>query len=260
MELSVRAFWLPKNGNSVEEYEDAFEYSTTDNRFAIADGATESSFSGRWAKYLVQGFVNSPPSTFSSMDMQEWLNPLQSTWNESIDWDNLPWFSVDKARSGAFSSFLGLTFDPKVIQTKYHWSAIAIGDSCLFHIRDNSLLTSFPIERAEQFGNRPLLLSSNNENNNRVWDDIKTFDGYYQNGDIFLLATDALANWFLTQHENNSTPWDELCGLKTDDDFAGFVAKLRQNASLHNDDVTLLIIQVEFSRSNKRSRRWRVKI
>jgi hypothetical protein len=59
----AQAFWLPKAGNSDSEYEDAFfprrlkRRNGRRLRFAVADGATETSFSGVWARLLVSSFV-----------------------------------------------------------------------------------------------------------------------------------------------------------------------------------------------------------
>jgi len=41
-----RALGLPKRGHSAEEYEDAFAGDPKVGRFAVADGASESSFAG----------------------------------------------------------------------------------------------------------------------------------------------------------------------------------------------------------------------
>ena len=56
-----------------------------------------------------------------------------------------------------------------------------------------------PFVQAEQFNSRPLLLSSNPSRNAQVWADIKFADGDCKVNDVFILATDALAKWFLTQ-------------------------------------------------------------
>lgn len=61
MNLSVQVFWLPKGGHSEEDYEDSFAFSIQKRRFAIADGATETSFAKQWAQSLVQAFVSNPP-------------------------------------------------------------------------------------------------------------------------------------------------------------------------------------------------------
>ena len=292
MELHVQAFWLPKAGNTAEEYEDAFDYSIAERRFAIADGATETSFSRRWARSLVQAFTASPrflplpsgngcgatktsflrrwargifqkvtasprsSSASSGSDLQEWLEPLQQAWHKSIDWENLQWFSLAKAQEGAFSSLLGLVFvESKAIKSTAssemnpeeccRWSAVAIGDSCLFHVSSDKLFAAFPIQRAEQFNNRPLLLSSTPSDNQRVWEEVRRDAGDCQYNDLFILATDALAQWLLAQHEAGAKPWTTLCNLGTERDFASFITDLRQEGSIRNDDVTLLIVRLD---------------
>ena len=62
MHVVAEAFWLPKAGNTLEEYEDAFwprksiDRSTSMFRCAVADGATETSFSAVWAQTLVRAY------------------------------------------------------------------------------------------------------------------------------------------------------------------------------------------------------------
>ena len=59
--FSVEAFPCQKHGNASTEYEDAWAIRGSDSpnrcRVAIADGATESSFSALWAALLVESFV-----------------------------------------------------------------------------------------------------------------------------------------------------------------------------------------------------------
>src|SRR4051812_29570559 len=62
--LAIRAdlLWLPKAGNSVEEYEDAWATSPDDESSpgqfvcAVTDGATETSFAGLWARLLAEAY------------------------------------------------------------------------------------------------------------------------------------------------------------------------------------------------------------
>jgi hypothetical protein len=60
MHILAQAFWLPKAGNNIDEYEDAFwprrqiDASAEAFSFAVADGATETSFSKLWAEMLVR--------------------------------------------------------------------------------------------------------------------------------------------------------------------------------------------------------------
>ncbi|HEU4420658.1 MAG TPA: hypothetical protein VFT55_17095, partial [Planctomycetota bacterium] len=73
--------------------------------------------------------------------------------------------------------------------------------------------------------------------------------GDWQPHDTFYLMTDALAAWFLRCCEAGQQPWDVLEQVLGTADpqeaFAGLVRELREEKLLHNDDVTLLVIQVD---------------
>lgn len=255
MNLSVQVFWLPKGGHSEEDYEDSFAFSIQKRRFAIADGATETSFAKQWAQSLVQAFVsNPPPFPFPEPCWREcfegWLRPIQQSWQEGIDWENLTWFAAEKARMGASSSLLGVIFE-EVSPNILRWSSLAFGDSCLFQIRGDKLLVAFPIDKAEKFNDRPLLLSSYPHNNERVWKEVQVKEGDCQPKDIFLLMTDALALWFLIQWEEGEKSWEEICNLRDQKDFTLFVSRLRHERRIKNDDVTLLIIRVSHGRKGR---------
>jgi hypothetical protein len=253
VESSVKVFWQPKRGNTAEEYEDASAHST--HRFAVADGATESSFAERWAQGLVKLFVTTPPDHMRNpkVPLEEWLQPLQKEWHKSIPWERLPWYAEEKARTGAFSAFCGVEITPAPSRFRLidifkrrkgtTWHAIAVGDSVFFHIRNNELVKSFPFEKSEQFNSRPMLLSSNPSRNQPVWKNIQQAEGELKAGDIFILMTDALGAWFLKEREAGKKPWTELLALNTETEFNQFVHKLRISSSIRNDDTTLLVCQ-----------------
>lgn len=253
---NVQSFWLPKRGNTAEEYEDACAFS--DFHFAIADGATESSFAERWAQSLVKTFIAAPPpgQTAASVPLEQWLAPLQRDWHGGIAWDKLPWYAEEKARSGAFAAFLGVQFSPapasrpksgffdffraRKTEPELAWRAIAVGDSNFFQVRNEQLVRAFPLEHADQFNSRPLLLSSNPKKNQPVWQRMQVASGEGRPGDFFFLATDSLAQWFLAEHEKKRAPWKWLTALKSPDDFAELVEKLRSSTAARNDDMTLI--------------------
>ncbi len=261
MEPQIQAFWVPKLGNSTEEYEDAFAYSTTDGMFAIADGATESSFADRWARDLVDSFVTKPPEVNGAkVAFPEWLTPMQQRWRAGIDWENLPWFAEEKAKTGAFATFLGLTiYDPDLLKRTtlfekaaslfrkheppqvYKWKAIAVGDSCMFQIRDDKLISSFPISNPGDFSSRPVLLCSNPVNNAGVWPEVKFEQGDCRNDDLFILATDAVAKWFLDQRDLGGKPWETLLAIRSQMEFQDIVARLRNEKAMRNDDATIVL-------------------
>jgi hypothetical protein len=262
-----QGFWLPKAGNSDADYEDAF--AITQSSVAIADGATESSFARVWAEALVEGFTNehaveaeleptledSGGRWWTTRDLREYVAPLQRAWKAKVPWDRLAWFAEDKARSGAFATLLVFQFlrdSPRVgeeQELKCHgaepglrWQALAIGDSCLFQIRDDTIRVAFPLVLAEQFNSRPILLSSNAANNDRVWETVTICYGDCRAGDTFLFATDALACWIMTEAEAGDKPWHALCGLESQAEFSALVTRLREHHSIRNDDVTLVRI------------------
>lgn len=57
---------------------------------------------------------------------------------------NLPWYAEEKRDLGAFATFLGLSFRPRVEGPGGWWRAVAVGDCGLFHTRDEQLLRAFP--------------------------------------------------------------------------------------------------------------------
>src|SRR5262245_30341580 len=100
----LREWWLPKEGNAPEEYEDAFRSAPDRGRFAVADGATETSFSGRWAAALVTAFAAAPPDWQADPDaLAAWLAPMQHACQAAVPWDRLPWYALEKAQAGLFA-------------------------------------------------------------------------------------------------------------------------------------------------------------
>jgi protein phosphatase 2C-like protein len=224
---SCRAFSLPRRGHAADEYEDAFAADPAAGRFAVADGASESSFAGQWARLLVEGFVCPSPG---------WLGAARQTWAARVDGQSLPWYAEAKRDDGAFATFLGLVLGAG------RWHALAVGDTCLFQVRGNRLVTAFPLGREADFDNRPRLIGSRTSTDAEVHAERK---GDWQAGDRFLLMTDALAQWFLRRHEAGGRPWEELSGFPEGDGaisaFAEWVEERRRDG-LRNDDVTLVLI------------------
>lgn len=248
MILAAQTFWLPKMGNSPDDYEDAFATNERGLRFALSDGATESSFSASWAQDLVAQFVKEATVIpVQELDWQAWLEPIQAKWRARIKWHELPWFATDKAREGAFSTLLGLEFQQSPEEAadagSLHWRAVAAGDSCLFQLRAGKLLTAFPLSNSQQFNNRPVLLASNPESNRKFAETIRsTPPSRACTGDQFFLATDALADWFLRQHEAGKQPAVELARLTSQEHFAEWTVRQRKDGQMRNDDVTLVTV------------------
>lgn len=236
MQASATAWWAPKSGNTASEYEDAYAVEPAALRFAVADGASETSFAKQWAEQLVDRFVHEPPAPAG---LREWVAPMQAAWAGANQGKATAWYAEEKARDGAFSSLLGVAIDHG------RWRALAIGDSCLFVVRTGRIERAFPLARADQFNNRPVLLSSVPRANGRVWDEVRSDEGDLRGHDQLLLMTDALAQWFLVEAELGRRPWAALARAATLEAFCGLVGYLRAAGALRNDDTTLVRIEVE---------------
>jgi len=249
MAVGSRAFWLPRRGNNLDEYEDAIALKDASGRYALADGASEGCFTGLWARLLVEDFVSR-----AEVNVSRWLSSLfavQERWDKDVGARKLDWDADYWVEQGAFAAFLGLVLtsaEAKEPQGSCKWQAVAIGDTCLFHTRDSVLLSAFPLDRSDQFGNRPQLVGSRMpaatvSQRQRLWN-----DGCGQRGDRLWVMTDALAKWCLTEHEAGGDPWRELESLlaspQEGDHFTPWIESMRDSGSLLNDDVTLLTIHL----------------
>jgi len=114
MEIRTQSFRLPKQGNTLEEYEDAvFHSSWLENppnglfRAAVADGATEASFYKVWANLLVEAYCQGELNDEKTLIQH--LPRLQKQWYAEVTQKPLPWYAVEKRQRGAFAALVGLT-------------------------------------------------------------------------------------------------------------------------------------------------------
>jgi len=257
VQVFAQAFWAQKAGNAVGEYEDAFWPRKTlesqegnEFRFAVADGATETSFSGVWAKQLVRLYCSGRVGT-SCTGFLTAMRLAQQRWYSVLARRPLPWYAEEKVRAGAFSALLGLRLLGDDSYSGGGWQATAMGDCCLVQMRGDDIIARFPIERACDFNNRPILLSSNPDHNGEVGNSLRFKEGKWISDDSFYLMTDALAAWFLATAEQGERPWSIIRDLQTSEqttDFRQLVHHLRVHKLLRNDDVTLIRIDVVSSR------------
>lgn len=261
--MPVQTLWLPKAGHAADEYEDASGASDPETfpfRAAVADGATESAFSGEWARTLVAEYLKRG-------DLVEAAASARTLFTPALDGR---WYVEAKAAEGAHAALLGLEIgrepsgesatdaradsvpelegasggDPPsdatrraVVDDHSHgespWRAESAGDCCLFHVRGGRLRLSWPLIDAGAFHHRPALVSSRSADT-----EIETTQGTWRPGDTFVLATDALAAYLLAAG---------LESLLACTDFERLIAGARRGragAVLRNDDATAVIIRL----------------
>lgn len=249
MELNVSTLWSVKAGATEDEYEDAFAPKTdgllsgTLFRFAIADGATQTTFSSMWAEMLVTAYISR--NTDTSPTVEEFRD-LQSAWWDKVGGLPLPWYGRLKLNDGAAATLLGVELfeelQPQGATAAGRWRAAAIGDSCLFHVREGCLQRAFPLSVTAAFNDSPNLVLSRGGD----WNDLLSFmqycDGTLAEHDSLILCSDALAAWFLLKAETGDPQWI-VANTWTQEDFRAVVTRERDLGSLENDDTTLVVIR-----------------
>lgn len=251
MVITSETFGFQKGGNQPREYEDAFwppgrliGEAGKEFRFALADGATDACFSEAWAGQLVKAYCE---GMLDTSNLEKGLPDLRRNWRDHVASKGpLPWYVEEKADRGAFATLLGLTLkDPAGNEAEGTWHALAVGDSCLFHLRGRHVLKSFPIEQQESFNNSPTLLSSNSGDDDVVLGSVRSMEGEWTGGDSFYLMTDALACWFLGQLRDGRVPWNRLEAVgEKDKRFETWITRLRATKLIRNDDVTLCRVEL----------------
>ena len=264
-------------------YPDEFADEVGAFRCAVADGASESAFADIWAQLLVRGFGT---RKMRIADLQaHWQKTVGSKrlpWflekkarrgafaafvGLSIRGNGAATNRARRAANTATASVSAADWMPQSNgsgtaapasgwwtgegctrgEIAGTWRAFAVGDSCLFQVRNNELITVGPVCESTQFDNSPFLLGSKSkETMKRNASYVSVHSGTWSRGDLFYLATDAIAQWLLLRQEADMPPWDMLRDLGDDDTrpFDELVEEMRSEHDLHNDDTTLLRVEV----------------
>lgn len=230
------------------ENEDALGVNPTAGRFAIADGASESWQSGAWSRHLVACYLKNVPTPNS---LSRWLSEVRQCWSlPTLANEPNQWYAEAKASQGSFATLLGIEFHSRR-GNELAWRAVAIGDSCLLCIRDDVLQMCWPLERVEDFSLSPSLVGSSASSPppSAEW-----LAGRCQAGDVFVLATDAVAAGLLQL----SSPrlWQRLrLILQRDsatDRRAGLLQLVKACQRRRNDDATLIAVLTTPSPADRR--------
>jgi hypothetical protein len=256
-------FWVPKRGSSPQEYEDAFwvgpdgegngEIHLKSLRVAVADGASSSMLAGRWARQLVEVFGIERRATRSKPGFVAAYRKAARGWDDLVlDYTNgremrgvpIQWYEEPGLAKGAHATVLIVDFSDSRPGYPPRWNAAGIGDSCLFQVRDESLYYCFPLSSSAEFSYQPPLLPSRVVEDDVVCRHVCFKNHDWEPGDTFYLATDALAAWFLRTSDAGGRPWDPLFDMAQDSDFSRWVDRQRDLGKMHNDDTTLVRIDM----------------
>jgi hypothetical protein len=237
---AIDSVWVsvPKPGNRPEENEDAVASDPAGFRFAVADGATEGWQSGAWAVHLATAFVRRPPGP---ADFPVWLTATRRDWAPPAQPGPAPWYAEAKQREGSFATLLGVELRPGGA-SGWAWKAVAVGDSCLFHVRGSGVEVAFPIDSAAGFSSRPPLIPSSAA--------VKCpppewLAGRAAPGDLLLIATDAAAAHLLALGGSaRAAALDLARSAVASRDTTGLMGFLQELQRARNDDSSLLALRI----------------
>lgn len=224
-------FSSPKIGSSPEENEDAWRAEAASGLIVISDGASSSFGASVWSRALVEAAANTNGS--GAEFVAGCVQRAAAAWAAHHTSGEVAWWAQEGLRRGAFATLLVVRVGGT--GRGRGWTALAVGDSCAFHLRrvgrDWSLVGSFPLSTPEEFGSHPDLLSSVAQQPPVP----ATAAGALQSGDVLLAATDAVSEWLLTMPERIA-----FAAEASVDQLAEAVTTARRERTMVNDDATLV--------------------
>lgn len=227
-QVTVRS--APKDGNESGECEDSWRVrepaADKPLRVAMAGGAPASFLPGRWARMLTTAFEDAGPEV--TADAEAFARTVAAAarrWPGEQD-------------RGAYAALLVADIEPDGA-----WRAAAVGDTCLFHVRDSRLLRAFPVTEAREPGDVPPFIGSPDTDPVQAAPMVALAQGTAVPGDRLCLCTDALAAWFFREYERGGRPWEVLDAIG-ESFFGTWLEDTRDQGHIRDDDVTL--VSVEF--------------
>jgi hypothetical protein len=221
-------------------------------RVVVADGASESLLAGRWARWLTDAFGSTRKATTLRPGFLRAYRNATEGWGAEIDryveerdrqGKPIAWYEEPGLVKGAFSTVLSVEL-ARTSDLGGWWRAAAVGDSCVFQVRNECVLRSFPLDNADAFSNYPPLLPSCAAADDTVLRNVAVLRGLWEPGDDFYIMTDALAVWFLRANSYRYRPWDPIRDLQTPLHFSSWVNCKRDEGELRNDDTTLVRVDI----------------
>jgi hypothetical protein len=248
LRFDTRLFTLAKDPEQPAAYQDACSLDAEHHIAAIADGVSSALFSGPWAAILAETVVAESPNPRDAEEFAAWLRQQRERWAASIDTSGLAWFQKAKLPAGAFSTLLyarvcEVENAPAGAYGGYRLLAFALGDSCLFQVRNGELVRSFPLETSDQFESDPIVLGSVDLGRDHLLQ-FALLDEMCYPGDELILCTDAVAEWAVRCKELGEGPaWSDFWQM-SEDDWRSGVVWLRDQRQMRIDDATMLMLRV----------------
>jgi len=230
----LREFWLQKRGNEPQHWEDGFAVDAEAGTAVVCDGASEGIFCRTWAELLSKKFLELRPDV---ANLAEFVSTCRAEWQQRIDYHALKWSAQNKVDgTGAAATLCALALGPASENGARPWRALAVGDAVLFRVRAGKPWLSFPLVIKDQLDSAPDLLRTLRRGGSIA---AIAAEGRCLPGDLFLLATDAVAGHLFTLGDS----LDKYASMSAED-WAAEIEMLRMEGKIVNDDCTLLVLRV----------------
>lgn len=247
MMFQFREFFVPKDYDTPQYYEDACAVNAEAGRVAIADGVSSAVFSAAWAQILTRSVAAKPPNVRDGTEFAGWLAERRKEWAAGIHVPSLPYHLLMKLRQvgGGFATLTWADVERRAqtdsASAGYVVRGQGVGDSCVFHVRNGQLLAKWPMQTSADFEADPISVGSVNFQRDQGLE-FQEFEWQADQGDLIVLATDAIADWVYKMVEaGEAVNWDDLSQLP-DEQLAEYVTALRESHWLKRDDTTLVFL------------------
>jgi hypothetical protein len=228
---------VPKDDSPGSANDDSFAGDESSQRFAVADGASESYASGRWSRLVADAWVRGGAAI-----SRAGLNRLISEYEEACAPETLSWSKLGAFERGSFATLLGVSMRGDRARI------VAFGDSIVVGAPIEGATLSFPYTFPEEFDSRPHLLSTKASANAAVLhkSSVHTCVTVWPlaPGSTLLLMTDALGQWTLRRNAD-ATARGTLEAITTCEELRDFVSAERAKGAMRRDDTTLIHLRAE---------------
>ena len=244
---------VPKDPAAPEQNEDSFGCDEARQLFVLSDGASESFNSRLWARVLVGvGLEVRPGSPRAHCQfLRHCINVYEDRCREGVR----TWAEEAAYARGSFATYLAV----RGARAPEEAIVLGTGDSLAVLAADGELVSSFPYTTAEQFAERPHLLSTRPALNRLGGIDVvealrslcredpggalhRRWNLGEFHGARILCMTDALGAWLLRGEQDGEPRLRRLLELETEEDLRELVEEERRHRRMRRDDTTLLVL------------------
>jgi len=247
-----------KSEHSKETCQDKARHNIIRGLFVVADGVGTASYADVWADHLVRSFVDCPLLSNEPFEVEWWLGTPQARYKADTpraqDFSTKDFSAHNKLLEGSQSTLLAV----RVIDLKpgaVTLRLLAFGDSCALLLRAglNPQVSSFPLQSPREFEANPICLPSKPSLFSRTFHQGVINDLTVLDGDMLILATDAVSKWVLSSDDPVATFRAVVETVDPKQKPGAWEEKVlqwrREHPPMADDDSTALVIWFAASQS-----------